>query len=121
MFWFIEVIKRGFDFGGRSRRKEYWMYTLFYFIFNIILTIVDMMLGWDITDEFGVLSGLFMLILLIPGLALLFRRLHDTGRSAWWILIGLIPLIGTIVLLVFTVLDSEPGSNSFGPNPKTTY
>ena len=120
MFWFIEVIKRAFDFSGRSRRKEYWMYTLFYFLFSAILTIVDMLLGWDITDDFGVLSGLFMLILLIPSISVVFRRLHDTGRSAWWILISLIPLIGAIVLIVFFALDSEPESNKFGPNPKTT-
>ena len=70
---------------------------MFYFIFNVILSIVDMMLGWDITDEFGVLTGLFMLILLIPSISVLIRRLHDTGRSAWWVLIVLIPLIGAIV------------------------
>ena len=120
VFWFIEVIKRAFDFGGRSSRKEFWMYTLFYFIFNVILTIVDRMLGWDITNEYGVLTGLFMLILLIPSIAVLVRRLHDTGRSSWRILIILIPFIGVIVILVFAVLDSEPGSNSYGPNPKTT-
>lgn len=118
MFWFIEVLKRAFDFSGRSRRKEYWMYMLFYFIIVVILSIFENIFGLVLNDEIGVLTGLLGLILIIPSLSVLFRRLHDTGRSAWWILIGLIPLIGAIVLFIFTVLDSEPGLNKFGPNPK---
>lgn len=120
MFWFIEVLKRAFDFSGRSRRKEYWMYSLFYFIIVIILGFLEDVFG-VVVDEIGILTGLIGLILIIPSLSVLFRRLHDTGRSAWWILIGLIPLIGAIVLLIFTLLDSEPGSNKYGPNPKTIY
>ena len=121
MFWFIEVLKRAFDFSGRSRRKEYWMYSLFYFIIAIVLGILESLMGLTVTDDVGILTGLLGLILIIPSLSLIFRRLHDTGRSAWWLLISLIPLIGAIVLFVFTVLDSEPGSNKYGPNPKTTY
>lgn len=65
------------------------------------------------------LSGLFSLALFIPSLAVAVRRLHDIGRSGWWLLIGLIPLVGAFVLLVFAVQDSQPGSNAYGPNPKT--
>ena len=91
---------------------------MFYFIIAVILGVFENIFGLVLNDEIGVLTGLLGLILIIPSLSVLFRRLHDTGRSAWWILIGLIPLIGAIVLFIFTVLDSEPGSNKFGPNPK---
>ena len=66
------------------------------------------------------MSGLFSLAVLIPSIAVSVRRLHDIDRTGWWVLIGLVPLVGQIVLLVFHVLDSTPGPNRFGPNPKST-
>jgi uncharacterized membrane protein YhaH (DUF805 family) len=118
MNWYIKVLKSFTDFQGRARRKEYWMFVLFNIIISIILTSIDMLLGFNMEAGYGVLTGLYSLFIIIPSLAVAVRRLHDTGRSGWWLLIGLIPLVGFIVLIVFFVLDSQEGSNNWGPNPK---
>ncbi len=116
MQWFMEALRKYADFSGRSRRKEYWFFVLFYLIIYLVLAIVDtVILG---SEGIGLLTTLFALAMLIPGIAVSVRRLHDTGRSGWWILIGFIPLIGVIVLLVFYFQDSQPGQNDYGPNPK---
>lgn len=118
MSWFIHVMKNTFNFSGRARRKEYWMFALMTFVISFVLTMIDIFAGLEFAPEVGVLSTIFGLIILIPSLSVTVRRLHDTGRSGAWILIGLIPLIGWIVMLVFMVLDSQPETNRFGPNPK---
>jgi len=109
------------DFSGRARRSEYWFFVLFYVIARIVANIIDSIIG---TRGFlggnGLLGTLLALALLLPGLAVAVRRLHDTGRSGWWVLIGLIPLVGAIVLIVFFVQDSQ-GENQYGPNPKGQY
>jgi uncharacterized membrane protein YhaH (DUF805 family) len=112
MEYFLSVVKQYVNFNGRARRKEYWMYYLFYIIFYIVLSVIDGILG------LGLLAPLYMLALLLPTISVAARRLHDTGRSGWWQLIGLIPVIGWIVLIYFLVLDSTPGENQYGPNPK---
>ncbi len=114
MEWFLKVIKQYADFSGRARRKEYWMYFLFYMIFYLILFGIDMALS------LGFLAIIYALALLIPSLAVAVRRLHDIGKSGWFILISLIPFIGAIILIVFLVTDSQPGENQYGPNPKET-
>ena len=111
MEYFIGALKKYVDFTGRARRKEFWMYMLFYFIFYAIAAVIDVTLGTMI------FSTVLALGLFLPTIAISARRLHDTGRSGWWQLIGLIPLIGAIVLLVFYVLDSL-GENEYGANPK---
>ncbi len=119
MSWYIEAFKKYAVFSGRSRRKEYWYFVLFNVIVAIVLSIIDMVLGtFSSSSNIGLLSGIYSLAVIIPTLALSVRRLHDTDRSGWWILISLVPLIGSIVLLVFYVMDSTPGQNRFGPNPK---
>ena len=120
MNWFLLAVKQKYaDFSGRARRSEYWYFLLFYMLILIALSVVDVVLGWFSTDAgVGVLSGIYTLALLIPSLSVSVRRLHDTDRSGWWLLIGLIPLIGGIVLLVFFAQDSQAGANRFGPNPK---
>lgn len=100
------VFKNYANFRGRARRKEYWYFVLF----NIIISLLLMVIPFA-----PILWGL---ITIIPGLALIARRLHDTGRSAWWYFIILIPLIGSIILFVFFLIDSQPGNNKWGPNPK---
>ena len=115
MSWFLMALKKYAEFSGRSRRSEYWFFILFYILIAIALAFVDGAMG--AATGFGVLSGIFALAMFIPSLAVTVRRLHDTDRSGWWILIGFIPLIGTIVMFVFMVLDST-GPNRFGPNPK---
>lgn len=109
---FLSVVKQYVNFNGRARRQEYWMYYLFYMIFYVVLAVIDGVLG------LGFLAPLFTLALLLPTISVAARRLHDTGRSGWWQLIALIPLIGLLVLIYFLVLDSTPGENQYGPNPK---
>jgi uncharacterized membrane protein YhaH (DUF805 family) len=113
--WYLDVLRNYAEFSGRARRKEYWMFVLINAVVVIVLGLIDRVLFGANTP---VLSGLYSLGVLIPTLAVTFRRLHDTGRSAWWLLIGLIPLIGGIVLLVFYLLDSDPEPNAYGPSPK---
>jgi uncharacterized membrane protein YhaH (DUF805 family) len=117
--WYLAALKKYADFSGRAQRAEYWYFVLFYFIFFILLAIIDQAVGlfnYEIT--MGLLSGLFGLAMFLPSIAVAVRRLHDTGRSGWWLLISLIPLVGGIVLIVFCCLDSAPGTNAYGPNPK---
>ena len=119
MNWYLEALKKYAVFNGRARRKEYWYFTLFNIIFIIALAIIDCVTGsFSAKANMGLLGGVYSLAVLIPSIAVSVRRLHDTGRSGWWLLIGLIPFIGAIVLLVFMVLDSNPGENQHGPNPK---
>ncbi|HST49278.1 DUF805 domain-containing protein [Jatrophihabitans sp.] len=106
------VLSKYVVFSGRARRSEFWWFALFAGILYIVAGIIDAALG---NQVLGLLVGL---ALLLPSLAVTVRRLHDTGRSGWWILIGLVPFLGAIVLLVFEVQDSQPGTNDYGPSPK---
>ena len=120
MKWFLDALRSKYaTFTGRARRKEYWYFVLFYVLAFIVLAVVDGVTGTlDEEAGIGLLSAIFVLATIIPLLAVTVRRLHDTDRSGWWVLLNLIPIIGGIVLLVFTLLDSQPGANRFGPNPK---
>jgi uncharacterized membrane protein YhaH (DUF805 family) len=122
MNWYIKVLRQYADFGGRARRKEYWMFVLFNMIFAFGAIILDNVLGIAIDGiGYGPLYGLYALAVLIPGLAAAVRRLHDIGKSGWMILIALIPLVGAIWLLVLLVTDSSPGENQYGANPKEVF
>ena len=119
MNWYIAVLKKYAVFTGRARRSEYWFFILFNVIISLVLGFIDGFLGLgDPEAAVGLLSVIYGLAVLMPSIAVGVRRLHDTDRSGWWLLISLIPLIGGIVLLVFFVLDGTPGENRFGPNPK---
>ncbi|ASQ91026.1 hypothetical protein CHL67_08925 [Prosthecochloris sp. GSB1] len=119
MNWYLEVWKKYAVFNGRSRRKEYWYFVLFNLMAGLILGLVDSMTGlYNYEAGLGLLSGIYSLAVIVPGIAVGVRRLHDTGRNGWWLLIGLIPFIGAIVLIVFCAQDSQPGENGYGPNPK---
>ena len=113
MSWYLEVLKKYAVFDGRARRKEYWMFLLFNLIITFVLYFIERLASGP-----GVLGGLYDLAVLLPTIAVGVRRLHDTNRNGWWLLIGLIPVIGTIVLIVFMVQDSQPGENQYGTNPK---
>ena len=119
MNWFLVVLKKYATFSGRAQRAEYWYFLLFSTLIVIALSVIDGMTGsYNEDSGWGLLSGLYSLAVLLPSIAVGARRLHDTSRTGWWLLIGLIPVIGTIVLIVFFVLDSTPGDNAYGPNPK---
>lgn len=119
MNWFLTALRKYGVFTGRSRRSEYWYFALFYFLISVVLAIVDTMAGtMDADLGIGLLGGLFGVAMIVPSLAVGVRRLHDIGKSGWWLLIGLIPLIGVIVLIVWACRDSQPGANVYGPNPK---
>ena len=119
MSWYLEALKKYAVFSGRSRRMEYWYFVLFNIIVAVVLALIDTLLGtFNVVQGVGLLSGIYGLAVLIPTLAVTVRRLHDIDRTGWWIFINLIPLIGTIVLLVFELTPGTPGSNSYGPDPK---
>ncbi|MDD7939999.1 DUF805 domain-containing protein [Actinomycetospora lutea] len=126
MQWYLKVLKQYVDFGGRARRTEFWMFVLFNAIAYILLALIDVLIG---TASFaatgtgfqfggGLLSGLYSLAVLLPSLAVAVRRLHDTDRTGWWLLIALVPLVGGIVLLVFYCIEGTRGANQYGPDPK---
>ena len=118
MQWYLDVLKKYVVFGGRARRKEFWMFTLVNVVISIVLSFVDRLIGTDSASGTGLIGGIYSLLVLLPSLAVTVRRLHDTNRSGAWIFIGLIPIIGWIVLLVFTVQEGTPGDNNHGPDPK---
>lgn len=113
---FSEAVKSGFDhytkFDGRAGRPPFWWWFLFGILVSIGANIIDAILG-----TWGVVNGLAGLALLLPNISVSIRRLHDTDHSGWWILIGLIPIIGWIVLLVFYVREGDAGENQYGPPP----
>ncbi|MDO4175847.1 MAG: DUF805 domain-containing protein [Bacillota bacterium] len=103
-------------FNGRARRSEYWWFALFNFIVTAILSFI-----WGIifgTDSTNILTTIYSLAVFLPGLAVSVRRMHDIGKSGAWILIGFIPIVGTILMIIWCAQDSQPGSNMYGPNPK---
>ncbi|HET7900596.1 MAG TPA: DUF805 domain-containing protein [Candidatus Nanopelagicales bacterium] len=111
------------DFSGRARRSEFWWWVLFTILVSVVASLADALLHLQITANgtsatvgwIGLVAGLF---LLLPGLAVTFRRLHDTGRSGWWWLLSLLCCIGAILLWIFCLSDSAPGTNQYGPNPQ---
>jgi uncharacterized membrane protein YhaH (DUF805 family) len=119
MNWYLDAFRNYAKFDGRSRRRAYWLFMLFNIIALWILLAVDLFTGtFSAETGVGLLSGIYCVAVLVPSLALSVRRLHDIGKSGWWVLIGLVPIIGGLVLLYFAVLDSQPGDNVYGPNPK---
>jgi len=141
--YFLDTLKQRYaQFDGRASRSEFWYYTLFYIIGSILVGFVDSLFGTSYTYEMatntmatgntevaaaaftqsiGYLSAIYSLGLLIPSFAVSIRRLHDIGKSGWWLLLGMIPFvnfIGIFVLLYFYVQDSQPGENAYGENPK---
>ncbi|MDE2144594.1 MAG: DUF805 domain-containing protein [Patescibacteria group bacterium] len=121
MNYYFEVWKKYALFSGRARRAEYWYFVLFNIIAYIALWIIDALISnASAQGNFYFLTLFYDLAVILPSLAVGSRRLHDTGRSAWWLLIGLVPIAGAIVLIIFFLGDSQPGSNQYGPNPKST-
>ncbi len=114
------------DFKGRSRRSEYWYVQVFLVVTNLAVAGIDLALMDGDVDRFiangggGIVGLIWIFATIVPALAVLIRRLHDTGKTGWWALVGFIPFVGAIVLLVFTVTDSSPGENKYGTSPKAS-
>jgi len=142
MEWMLLPLRRYARTSGRARRKEYWMFYLFVMIVTFVLAMVDALAGLNMGgSDNGLLSGLFGLAMLVPNIAVTIRRLHDTDRSGWWLLLPLAAIVpgalliaagltagapvmiggvilALVALLVFLCLDGTPGDNRFGPDPK---
>ncbi|MEU8619448.1 DUF805 domain-containing protein [Streptomyces sp. NPDC048623] len=113
MNWYLDVLKKYAVFSGRARRQEFWMFTLFNLIAAIIVMAIDMAIS-----TYPLLYVIYFLAVFLPTLGVTVRRLHDTGRSGWWILIDLVPFVGFIILIVFLASEGEAQVNAHGPNPK---
>lgn len=119
MNWYLEVFRKYAVFSGRARRKEYWYFLLINIVISLILSFIDGLTGIYSADMgMGLFGGIYALAVLIPGAAVSVRRLHDTGRSGWWLLIVFVPLIGAIALLLLMLIKGKPGANQYGVNPK---
>lgn len=119
MNWYLKVLKQFADFNGRARRKEYWMFFLFNAIFAIVASMLDGALDIKIfLGLYGPIYLVYALVMLVPGLAVAVRRLHDIGKSGWMLLVVLIPLVGGIWLLVLMASEGNQGDNAYGPDPK---
>lgn len=116
------VVRQYAGFSDRARRAEYWWWTLFVTIVYVLAGIADRAVGFTFAESSTVAVGWITLVawlaLIVPSLAVLFRRLHDTGRTGWWWLLSLVCGIGAIVVLIFCLLDGERGANRYGPDPK---
>jgi len=123
MEWYLNVIRDNYaNFNGRASRKQYWMFTLFNLIFAIAALIIDNIIGTTfnfgvVTLPYGWLYLIYGLGVFIPTFAVFIRRLHDVGKSGWWIFLGIIPIIGGIWLLILACTAGEPGDNNYGPSP----
>ena len=108
------VFTKYVDFKGRARRSEFWYFYFFTMLVNFVISFIS-----RVSDKAGmVISIIFALAILLPSLAVAIRRLHDIGKSGWYLLIGLIPFVGEIILIVWWAKDSQPEANQYGPNPK---
>ena len=117
MKWYFAVLNKYAVFSGRASRTEYWMFVLFHTIIGYALVFIQGIAGTFLEIGLPVLNMLYGLAVLIPSFAVVVRRLHDNGRSGWWLLIS-VTIIGWIPLFVWLVQDSHPGENKYGPNPK---
>lgn len=115
MNYYIQVLEKYATFSGRSQRKEFWIFILVNALIGAISAIISIALNTNIMGKFVLF---YTLAIAIPSIAVAVRRLHDTGRSGWFIFLELIPIVGSIVLLIFMAQDSQSGANKYGQNPK---
>ena len=124
MEWYLKVIRDNYaNFEGRARRKEYWMFTLIHILIIFALSFLSGLLSFS--EETALISSglifLYIIATLIPGLAVTVRRLHDTGKSGWFYLLALIPYVGGFIILIFTIMEGDIGTNKYGPDPKRNF
>ena len=123
MYWYFVPLRKYAVFSGRAHRTEYWMFTAWNFVVVFLITFIGLLIEFIlpvavIAGIFDIIQVLYVLYAFIPSLAVWVRRLHDTGRSGWWSMIGFIPIVGVIGFFVFALMDSDSGENKYGPNPK---
>jgi len=127
MKYYFNVLDKYTIFTGRTSRKEYWMFIIFNFLISGIAILIDNLIGTTIQTDYGVtlpygyIYMLYVLAVIIPSIAVSVRRLHDVGKSGWFMLLVLIPVIGSIWFIVFMLSNSNKGDNKYGANPKETY
>ena len=115
MSWYLQALRKYAAFGGRARRREYWIFEWGNTLILIALVVISRFVA---PNHVGLLPSLFIVAMIVPSFTSLVRRLHDTSRSSWWLLATLVPVIGQLMILSFLVTDSQPGPNRYGPNPK---
>lgn len=114
MDYYVSVLKKYAVFEGRATRSEYWYFALFNLLISVAIGIIES----SLLKGSSLFGSLYSLALLVPSLAVGARRLHDIGKSGWWMLIALIPIVGWIILIVWYATDTQLASNEYGPNPK---
>ena len=117
-YWKRVVLENYTNFTGRARRAEFWWYFLANLIITVVLNIIDAAIGSGSGFYGGILTGIYGLAVLLPGLAVGIRRLHDTDKNGWWLLLVFIPIAGLIVLIVFWATDGTRGTNQYGVSEK---
>jgi len=122
MSWYLLAWQRATDFSGRSRRKEYWYFNLINVVVFLFFFLFAVPFGEQEKPSMIPLSLMFLyaVVVFVPSLSVTIRRLHDIGKSGWWYFIAFVPLIGGIILFVFTLFDSEPSANEWGLDPKAS-
>jgi uncharacterized membrane protein YhaH (DUF805 family) len=118
MHWYFRALKKYLVLEGRASRSEYWYFVLFYVVTLTLGVVIDLITGhFDASLGLGWWSGTSVVLTLAPLIGVSVRRLHDIGRSGWWVWIGFVPLIGDLTLFIFALFDSQAGDNDYGPNP----
>ena len=118
MNWYLKALKKYAEFSGRATRQEYWIFVLFNLVFSSAATWLDRLLGVTYAGDYGFINSLYTLVLFIPGLAVTVRRLHDTSKSGWFLLLFFIPLIGWIWIIIVLATAGDKGSNKYGADPQ---
>jgi uncharacterized membrane protein YhaH (DUF805 family) len=117
MKWFLVCLRKYATFSGRAGRAEFWFFALFVTLITVALVAAEMALGLSGAGGTGIFSAIFILLILLPSIAVTVRRYHDTGRSGWWWLVNFVPLVGGLISLVLCVLRGDPQANRFGAPP----
>lgn len=122
MNYYFTAFKKYAVFNGRATRSEYWYFTLLNIFALGMFGLIDQLMGvFNFDAGYGPLSAIYTLAMILPGLGVSIRRLHDTGRSGWWFMITAIPLLGLLVFLYFALLESDPNPNQYGESPSWKY
>ena len=122
MNYYFAAFRKYAVFNGRATRSEYWYFTLFNIIATLGFGLIDQFMGtFNFDAGYGPLSAIYTLAIILTGLSVSIRRLHDTGRSGWWFIITIIPVVGLLVFLYFALLDSDPNPNQYGESPAWKY